>query len=90
MRIGLILLIGLFASIVFFLVMHLRSAARERRIETASGRIEHVLRVLHAMCLVVADTWPDKAVRVRLHAALLLADEAANKSTHRRRATDLK
>lgn len=88
MRPGFILLIALLLSIVFFLVMHIRSAARERRIETTAGRIEHVLRLLHAMCLVVADTWPDPAVRVRLHAALILAEDSG--PGPKRRATDLK
>jgi hypothetical protein len=66
MRVGLILLFGLVASIAFFLVMHLRSAARERR-------IEHVVREVHAMCLIVAETWPDVGIRARLKAALSLA-----------------
>ncbi len=79
MRLGWILLIGLVASIVFFVISHLRSASRERR-------IEHIVREVHAMCLVVASTWPDPAIQVRLKAALQLAEDTSLGFT--RRSTD--
>ncbi len=82
MKIGLILFVSLVLSIIFFCVMHVRSAARTRRIEelsnhikVASTHMEQMLRMIHSVCVVLAETWPDESVRVRLKAALILAQE---------------
>lgn len=95
MRVGYILFWALICSIVFFLVMHVRSAARTRRIEelsnhikTASTHMEQMLRMIHSVCVVLAETWPEEGVRVRLKAALILAQEPG--VGPRRRATDIK
>lgn len=59
MRPGVLLFWGLVVAVLFNLVMQVKKLRRDTRMET-------VLREVHAVLLVWADTWPDPVVRQQL------------------------
>jgi hypothetical protein len=64
--IDLTLIAVLIVALVFNLGMSFRASVREYRSSL-------ILREIHALLVIWAETWPDPAVRVRLKAALRLA-----------------